>query len=51
MQVAPTILKALGLDPSALDAVRAEGTEVYPLSVLSWQSNRSDLAAPTDQGF
>ncbi len=29
-QVAPTILKALGLDPSALDAVRAEGTEVLP---------------------
>jgi hypothetical protein len=29
-QVAPTILKALGLDPSALDAVRAEGTAVLP---------------------
>ena len=29
-QVAPTILKALGLDPSALDAVRAEGTDVLP---------------------
>ena len=29
-QVAPTILKALGLDPSALDAVRAEGTGVLP---------------------
>ena len=29
-QVAPTILKALGLDPSTLDAVRAEGTEVLP---------------------
>jgi Type I phosphodiesterase / nucleotide pyrophosphatase len=27
-QVAPTILKALGLDPSALDAVRKEGTSV-----------------------
>jgi len=27
-QVAPTILKALGLDPRALDAVRAEGTAV-----------------------
>ena len=30
MQVAPTILKALGLDPDALDAVRAEGTELLP---------------------
>jgi hypothetical protein len=29
-QVAPTILKALGLNPSALDAVRAEGTGVLP---------------------
>jgi len=29
-QVAPTIVKALGLDPSALDAVRAEGTAVLP---------------------
>lgn len=30
MQVAPTILQALGLDPSLLDAVRAEGTAVLP---------------------
>ncbi len=29
-QVAPTILKALGLDPWELDAVRAEGTSVLP---------------------
>jgi hypothetical protein len=29
-QVAPTILKALHLDPSALDAVRIEGTGVLP---------------------
>ena len=29
-QVAPTILKALGINPSALDAVRAEGTAVLP---------------------
>jgi hypothetical protein len=29
-QVAPTILKALGLDPAALEAVRAEGTPVLP---------------------
>ncbi len=30
LQVAPTILKALGLDPNALDAIRAEGTQVLP---------------------
>ncbi|MGA2250450.1 alkaline phosphatase family protein [Terracidiphilus sp.] len=30
MQVAPTILDALGLDPRALDAVRIEGTAVLP---------------------
>jgi len=29
-QVAPTILKALGLNPAELDAVRAEGTQVLP---------------------
>ncbi|MGB7730671.1 MAG: alkaline phosphatase family protein [Candidatus Acidiferrum sp.] len=29
-QVAPTILKALGIDPSALLAVRVEGTSVLP---------------------
>jgi len=29
-QVAPTVLKALGLDPQALDAVRIEGTAVLP---------------------
>jgi hypothetical protein len=29
-QVAPTILKALGINPNALDAVRAEGTGVLP---------------------
>jgi len=29
-QVAPTILQALGLDPSQLDAVRKEGTPVLP---------------------
>jgi hypothetical protein len=30
MQVAPTILRALNLDPDALQAVRAEGTAVLP---------------------
>ncbi len=29
-QVAPTILKALGLDPTSLDAVKADGTSVLP---------------------
>jgi arylsulfatase A-like enzyme len=29
-QVAPTILQALGLDPSSLDAVKQEGTPVLP---------------------
>jgi len=29
-QVAPTILTVLGLDPSTLDAVRAEGTQALP---------------------
>jgi arylsulfatase A-like enzyme len=29
-QVAPTILYALGLDPSSLQAVRLEGTPVLP---------------------
>jgi hypothetical protein len=29
-QVAPTIIKALGLDPKELDAVREEGTAVLP---------------------
>jgi Type I phosphodiesterase / nucleotide pyrophosphatase len=29
-QVAPTILRALGLDPSALESVRREGTPVLP---------------------
>jgi len=30
MQVAPTLLKALGLDPQALQAVRIERTAVLP---------------------
>ena len=29
-QVAPTILRLLGLDPNSLDAVRKEGTSVLP---------------------
>jgi len=31
VQVAPTIIESLGLDPSALDAVRVEGTSVLPV--------------------
>jgi hypothetical protein len=30
MQVAPTVLRALGLDPNALEAVREEGTRALP---------------------
>jgi arylsulfatase A-like enzyme len=30
MQVAPTILRALGLDPTALQAVQLEGTPALP---------------------
>ena len=30
MQVAPTILQVLGLNPNSLDAVRMEGTTVLP---------------------
>ena len=30
MQVAPTILQALGLSPSSLQAVQQEGTQVLP---------------------
>jgi hypothetical protein len=30
LQVAPTILKALGLDPNSLDGVRLEGTPILP---------------------
>ena len=29
-QIAPTILEALGLDPSSLQAVQREGTQVLP---------------------
>ena len=35
MQVAPTILKVLGLDPTALQAVKAEGTKVLPVAGLT----------------
>jgi hypothetical protein len=39
-QIAPTILQALGLDPSALDAVRMEGTTVLPgLQAMRNESN------------
>lgn len=32
-QIAPTILQALGQDPMALDAVKAEGTKVLPVAI------------------
>jgi len=31
-QIAPTILRALGLDPSELDGVRKEGTDILRVS-------------------
>jgi hypothetical protein len=30
MQVAPTILKGLGLEPQELESVRREGTQILP---------------------
>jgi hypothetical protein len=36
LQVAPSILKALGLDPRALDGVRLEGTGVLPDANLNF---------------
>jgi arylsulfatase A-like enzyme len=39
-QVAPTILKILGLDPNALDAVRLEGTPVLPSLFTQDQNNQ-----------
>jgi hypothetical protein len=35
-QIAPTILKLLGLDPNALKAVRIEHTRALPLDDWSW---------------
>lgn len=40
LQVAPTVLEALGLDPSALDAVRIENTQVLPGLQLGDQDGR-----------
>jgi hypothetical protein len=40
MQVAPTILEALGLDPNRLDAVRKEGTPVLP--GIAFSRNQQD---------
>jgi hypothetical protein len=39
-QVAPTILKALGLNPRSLDAVRLEGTSVLPALDLDGSDRR-----------
>jgi hypothetical protein len=39
-QVAPTILKILGLDPNALEAVRLEGTPVLPSLFTQNQNNQ-----------
>ncbi|MGA8599541.1 MAG: hypothetical protein WB676_32875 [Bryobacteraceae bacterium] len=46
-QVAPTILKALGLDPLALDAVKAEGTRVLAEVAAQLASGHaSEIGAP-----
>lgn len=41
MQVAPTILSALGLDPNALVGVRSEGTQVLPGVPLNSSNNNN----------
>lgn len=51
-QIAPTIVKALGLDPLALDAVREEGTAVLPDVVFQmsgwWRRERRFLQSGAD---
>lgn len=42
MQIAPTILKALGLDPEALQSVQQEGTETLPKVFGSDQNEESN---------
>ena len=46
-QVAPTILKILGLDPNALDAVRMEGTPVLP--AVQFNDNENDNGNDNEQ--
>jgi arylsulfatase A-like enzyme len=36
VQVAPTILQVLGLNPNALDGVRIEGTQALPDLQFRW---------------
>jgi len=43
-QVAPTIIKALGLEPKELDAVREEGTAVLPRSCPSCLVGSGDFS-------
>ncbi|HTF25692.1 MAG TPA: hypothetical protein VK937_17545 [Candidatus Limnocylindria bacterium] len=38
-QAAPSILKALGIDPSELQSVRQEGTQVLPFLFISEGGN------------
>jgi hypothetical protein len=40
LQIAPTILKALGLDPNQLQAVHKEHTPVLPSLPLDFGGNR-----------
>jgi hypothetical protein len=48
-QIAPTILRALGLNPRALDAVRQEGTRVLP-KLFDQGTNDNDQENDNNQG-
>ena len=48
-QVAPTILKILGLDPNALDAVRMEGTPVLPAVQFNGNENGNENGNDNEQ--
>lgn len=48
-QIAPTILRALGLNPRALDAVRREGTRVLP-GLFNQSTNDNDQGNDNNQG-
>ncbi len=48
MQVAPTILQALGLDPNALQSVALEGTQTLP-GAFSGNSDKRSAASPQER--
>ena len=49
MQVAPTILQLLGLDPNSLDAVKMEGTSVLPGLFSTGQGNSNSQGQNQNQ--